>query len=156
MSLQKGEKAPDFSLPSSEGGEVRLKDFQGEKSVLLFFYPKDSTPGCTKEACGFRDLYQKFQKLKTVVFGISLDPLESHEKFINKYELPFPLLSDKEIKVSKAYGVYSQKNMYGKRYWGINRTTFLINQDGIIEEIFHKVKVETHPQEVLDKIKERS
>jgi len=156
MSLQKGEKAPDFSLPSSEGGEVRLKDFQGKNSVLLFFYPKDNTPGCTKEACGFRDLHQRFRKVETVVFGISLDSLESHEKFINKYDLPFPLLSDKDMKVSKAYGVYGQKNMYGKKYWGINRTTFLINQDGFIEGIFHKVKVETHPQEVLEKIKERS
>jgi peroxiredoxin Q/BCP len=147
--MKVGEKAPDFSLPSSDGKKISLKDFRGKKPVVLCFYPKDDTPGCTTEACGFRDLYAEIGKSNAVVLGVSLDPLEAHKKFIDKYNLPFPLLSDEEAKVSKAYGVYGEKNMYGKKFWGIHRTTFLINQEGIIEEIYHKVKVETHPREVL-------
>jgi len=154
MKLKVGQKAPDFSLPSSQGRTIRLKDFKNKKSVVLFFYPKDNTPGCTKEACGFRDLQDQFKKTDAVVFGISMDSIESHEKFTNKFQLSFPLLSDNDAKVSKAYGVYGQKNMYGKKFWGINRSTFLINKKGVIEEIYEKVKVETHPKEVLEKLSE--
>lgn len=152
IKLKIGQKAPDFNLPASTGQNISLKEFKGKKSVILYFYPKDDTPGCTKESCGFRDLFKKFKEKDGVVLGISLDPLESHEKFINKYNLPFPLLSDENAKISKAYGVYGEKNMYGKKFFGINRATFLINKEGRIEEIFDKVKVETHPEEVLSRM----
>ncbi len=154
--LKVGEKAPEFSLPSSDGRKISLKDFRGKKPVVLYFYPKDDTPGCTTEACGFRDLYAEIGKSGGVVLGVSLDPLDAHKKFIDKYNLPFPLLSDEEAKVSEAYGVYGEKNMYGKKFWGIHRTTFLISKKGIIEEIYHKVKVETHPQEVLTRLEDLS
>ncbi len=156
MKLKVGQKAPDFSLPSSQGGKISLKEYKNKNAVVLFFYPKDNTPGCTKEACGFRDLHGEIKKEKAVVLGISLDPLDSHEKFTQKFQLSFPLLSDTDAKVSKAYGVYGQKNMYGKKFWGIKRSTFLINKKGLIEEIFDKVKIDTHPKEVLEKLRNNS
>jgi len=150
--LKEGDMAPDFSLPSSTGNNISLKDYRS-KRVILYFYPKDDTPGCTKEACSFRDDSAKYEKQNTVILGVSGDDLDSHQKFINKYSLPFPLLSDMENKVSKAYGVYKLKNMYGKEYWGIERTTFLIDEKGRIEKIFPKVKVDGHSEDLLDLLK---
>ena len=146
--LQSGDKAPDFDLMADDGKQVRLKDFKG-KTVVLYFYPKDDTPGCTKEACAFRDDYPKFSK-KSVILGVSLDDTNSHQKFKNKFKLPFPLLSDEGAAVSKAYGVYKQKNMYGRTFWGIERTTFVISPDGKIQTVFSRVKVDGHNQEVME------
>lgn len=151
--LMEGEPAPDFSLPASDGRKISLKDFKGKKRVVLYFYPKDDTPGCTKEACGFRDSIQEFDAQDAVILGVSLDDEASHIKFIQKYNLPFTLLSDNDIEVSKAYGVYKEKNMYGKTYWGIERTTFIIDKAGRIERIYPKVKVENHIDEVLESLK---
>ena len=146
--LMLGEKAPEFSLPDETGKKVSLKSLQG-KQVVLYFYPKDDTPGCTKEACGFRDSITPILKTGSVVLGVSLDGQESHRKFISKHGLPFSLLSDEDATVSKAYGVYVQKNMYGKKYWGIERGTFVISPDGTMKAIFRKVKVDGHVEEVL-------
>ena len=148
VELKEGDTAPDFSLPSSLGKNISLKDYRGKK-VILYFYPKDDTPGCTKEACSFRDDLKKFEKSKSVILGVSADDLDSHQKFIDKYSLTFPLLSDTDTNVSKTYGTYQLKNMYGKKYWGIVRTTFLIDEKGKIEKIFPKVKVEGHSEELL-------
>jgi len=149
--LNVGDKAPEFSLPSDSGTTVSLKSLRG-KQVVLYFYPKDDTPGCTKEACGFRDAIKPIKKANTVVLGVSNDDQASHQKFIKKYDLPFTLLSDVDTTVSKAYGVYKEKNMYGKVYWGIERSTFLIDQDGKIKAIFRKVKVDGHVEEVMEKL----
>jgi len=146
--LKEGDKAPGFKLKDSSGNVVSLKDFQG-KDVVLYFYPKDDTSGCTKEACGFRDSYPEFSKLDAIVLGISADSEESHRKFIIKYNLPFTLLSDPDKEVIEAYGVWKEKNMYGKKYMGIERTTFLIDKKGVIRKIFQKVKVEGHIDEIL-------
>lgn len=146
--LMLGEKAPEFSLPDETGKKVSLNSLQG-KQVVLYFYPKDDTPGCTKEACGFRDSITPVLKTGSVVLGVSLDGQESHRKFIAKHGLPFSLLSDEDATVSKAYGVYVQKNMYGKKYWGIERSTFVISPDGTMKAIFRKVKVDGHVDEVL-------
>ncbi|MEW6248500.1 MAG: thioredoxin-dependent thiol peroxidase [Nitrospirota bacterium] len=147
-----GDKAPDFSLPNEAGETVKLKHFKG-RQVVLYFYPKDDTPGCTKEACGFRDSLEPIKKAGAVVLGVSLDGRESHQKFIAKYRLPFPLLSDEDATVSKAYGVYKQKNMYGKKFWGIERSTFVIDPAGRVKAIFRKVKVDGHVDEVLAALK---
>ena len=152
--LKEGQKAPDFSLPSSEGGTVSLKDFQGKKSVVLYFYPKDDTPGCTKEACDFRDLRKKFAAIDAEIFGVSFDSINSHTKFINKYKLPFPLLSDEDKSVATKYGVYKKKSLYGRFFMGIERTTFVIDRDQKIRKIFPKVKVDGHADQVLETIKE--
>jgi peroxiredoxin Q/BCP len=146
--LEVGDKAPDFSLPDQDGNAVSLKHFKGQQ-VVLYFYPKDDTPGCTKEACGFRDSLGPIKKAGAVVLGVSLDDGASHQRFIAKYGLPFTLLSDEDAKVSKAYGVYKQKNMYGKKYWGIERTTFVIDPAGKLKAVFKKVKVDSHLDEVL-------
>jgi peroxiredoxin Q/BCP len=146
--LHVGDKAPEFSLPDQDGNKVSLKSFRG-RQVLLYFYPKDDTPGCTKEACGFRDSFERFKKAGVVVLGVSLDDRASHEKFIGKYGLPFSLLSDEDGRISNTYGVYKLKNMYGKKYWGIERTTFVIDQTGRIKAVFKKVKVDGHVDEVL-------
>jgi peroxiredoxin Q/BCP len=151
--LKEGKPAPEFSLSSSEGRKVSLKDFKGKKSVVLYFYPKDDTPGCTKEACSFRDMIRQFEAQDAVILGVSLDDESSHKKFILKYSLPFTLLSDVDHQLSTAYGVYKEKSMYGKTYWGIERTTFIINKAGRIAKIFPKVKVDHHIAEVLDFIK---
>jgi peroxiredoxin Q/BCP len=147
--LKAGDPAPDFSLPSSDGREISLKEYRGKKTVVLYFYPKDDTPGCTKESCSFRDELSRFTTRDTVILGVSLDDLDSHQKFIQKYSLTFPLLSDEKAVVSKAYGVYKQKNMYGQKFWGIERSTFVIGRDGKLKEIFRKVQVDGHTDEVL-------
>jgi peroxiredoxin Q/BCP len=144
-----GKPAPDFTLPSSSGETVSLKSFKNKKTVVLYFYPKDDTPGCTKEACGFRDLTAEFEKVGAVILGISNDPVESHVKFRDKFKLPFELLADEDAAVSKAYGVYKQKNLYGKKSMGIERTTFVVDRTGRIAQIYPKVKVEGHVADVL-------
>jgi len=150
--LTVGEKAPDFSLPNEAGNMVTLTSLRG-KQVVLYFYPKDDTPGCTKEACGFRDSLPPIRKAGSAVLGVSMDGQESHWKSIAKHGLPFSLLSDQDPAVSKAYGVYVEKNMYGKKYWGIERSTFVISPDGTMKAIFRKVKVDGHVEEVLAALK---
>jgi len=150
-----GDPAPDFSLPDQQGRTIRLKQLRGQP-VVLYFYPKDDTPGCTREACGLRDSYAKVTKSGAQVFGVSLDGAESHQKFIDKYALPFSLLSDGEAIVSKAYGVYKPKNMYGKKYWGIERSTFVIDKAGVITASFRKVKVDSHVQDVLAALQDQA
>ena len=153
-SVKPGVPAPDFSLPNQLGETIRLKQLRGTP-VVLYFYPKDDTPGCTKEACGFRDSYAKVTKAGAEVFGVSLDAADSHTKFIDKYALPFSLLSDCDAVVSKAYGVYKLKNMYGRTYWGIERSTFVIDKAGLITASFRKVKVDGHVQEVLAALRDQ-
>ena len=150
--LNIGNQAPDFTLTSDRGEKVSLKQFRG-KQVVLYFYPKDDTPGCTREACDFRDSITPIAKAGAVVMGVSLDDQAAHQKFIKKYGLPFTLLCDTETTVSKAYGVYKEKNMYGRKYWGIERTTFIIDKDGKIKQVFRKVKVDGHRDEVLEALK---
>jgi peroxiredoxin Q/BCP len=146
-----GRKAPDFSLPDQDGKEHRLSDYRG-KPVVLYFYPKDDTPGCTKEACSFRDNFTEFKKAGVEVLGVSADDAKSHAKFRQKYNLPFTLLSDTGRKVVEDYGVWVEKLNYGKKYWGVARTTFLIDENGEIVHVFEKVKPEQHAREVLDKL----
>jgi len=148
MSLEVGDKAPDFTLPTDGGGKVSLSKLKGKK-VVLYFYPKDDTSGCTAEACGFRDIFPNFRKLDATVIGISRDSVASHDKFKKKYELPFMLASDEEGKVCEKYGVWVQKTLYGRKYMGIERSTFLINEKGVIETVWRKVKVAGHVDEVL-------
>lgn len=147
--LKVGDKAPDFKLLNDKGEEVSLSQFAGKKEVVLYFYPKDNTPGCTTEACSFRDNIPKFTSKNAVILGISPDSVKSHQGFIQKQKLNFNLLSDPESKVAKAYGAWGEKSMYGKKYMGILRTTFLIGKDGKIKKVFEKVKPEGHAQEVL-------
>lgn len=147
--LKVGDKAPDFKLLNDKGEEVSLSQFAGKKEVVLYFYPKDNTPGCTTEACSFRDNIPKFTSKNAVILGISPDSVKSHQGFIQKQKLNFNLLSDPEGKVAKAYGAWGEKSMYGKKYMGILRTTFLIGKDGKIKKVFEKVKPEGHAQEVL-------
>ena len=148
--LKEGVKAPEFKAISNEGKEVSLKDYQGKKRVVLYFYPKDDTPGCTVEACAFRDNVKKIQKSGAVVLGVSPDGLKAHEKFIQKFGLPFLLLADEEKKVCQAYGVWVEKSMYGRKYMGVARTTLVIGKDGKIEKVYEKVKPEGHAEEVLE------
>lgn len=147
-----GHAAPDFSLPSSTGEDVNLSDFLGKK-VVLFFYPRDNTPGCTSEACDFRDAFPSFESADTVILGVSPDPVKSHLKFIEKHGLNFTLLADEEHQVCELYGVWKEKNMYGKKYWGVERTTFLIDKDGKIAKVYPKVKVKGHIEKVLEDAK---
>ena len=147
-SLTVGMPAPEFSLPSTLGRRVTLSEFRG-KRVILYFYPKDDTPGCTMEACGFRDSFPRIESKDAVVLGVSLDDELSHEKFAQKYNLPFPLLSDKDAAVSRQYGTYKEKNLYGRSFWGIERTTFVIDREGRVEHVFRRVKVEGHAEEVM-------
>ena len=149
-----GKPAPDFTLPATTGESISLRQFKGKKTVILYFYPKDETPGCIKEACDFRDLSSDFEKVGSVILGVSTDPMESHLKFRDKHHLPFPLLSDEDAAVSKLYGVYKMKNLYGKKYMGIERTTFVIDKTGRIAQIYPKVKVEGHIQDLLEFVKE--
>lgn len=146
--LEIGDKAPELAIPDQDGTRVSLKDLKG-KQVVLYFYPKDDTPGCTKESCDFRDSMGLIKKTGAVILGVSLDGQASHQKFIKKFSLPFPLLSDEDKTVSNAYGVYKEKSMYGKKYWGIERSTFVIDTDGTLKRIFRKVKVDGHVDEVL-------
>jgi len=148
-----GEAAPDFDLPSSKGQSIRLSDFKGKKRVVLYFYPRADTPGCTKEACGFRDALADYDQAKVAVLGISPDPVGDVEKFGDKFHLNFPLLADADHAVAERYGVWQEKSMYGKKYWGAARTTFVINRDGTIAHVFEKVKPEGHDQEVLAWVK---
>ncbi|MGZ3696810.1 MAG: thioredoxin-dependent thiol peroxidase [Bdellovibrionota bacterium] len=147
--LKEGSKAPAFTLDSDDGKKVSLKDFKG-KFVVLYFYPKDNTPGCTQEACDFRDSFTRLKKEKMVVLGVSKDDLTSHKKFSEKYSLPFPLLSDESGKVCEAYGVWQEKSLYGRKFMGIVRSTFIIGPDGKIAKIFPKVKVKGHVDEILN------
>ena len=147
--IAEGKPAPNFSLPSTENREVSLSEFKGKKAVVLYFYPKDDTPGCTREACDFRDSLKKFGKEDAVVLGVSADPLDAHEAFREKYKLPFPLLSDGKREVLKAYGVWKEKSFYGRKFMGIERTTVVIGRDGRVRKIFPKVKVDGHVDEVL-------
>ena len=146
--LAVGDPAPAFTLRTGSGETVRLADLRG-KRVALYFYPKDDTPGCTKEACDFRDRLPDFTKANTVVLGISRDTEASHRRFAEKFRLPFPLLSDPDAAVCKAYGVYQQNSMYGRTYWGIQRTTVVIDDQGRIAAIFPKVRVDGHADAVL-------
>lgn len=151
MSLDTGDKIPAFSGVTPEG-PITSKDLKGQVTVL-YFYPKDDTPGCTKEACDFRDNLPKFKKLKAKVYGVSKDPLKSHVKFIDKYELPFTLISDEDGKICSLFGTWIEKSMYGRKYMGIDRATFLIDEKGIIRRIWRKVKVPGHIEEILKEIK---
>ncbi len=144
-----GKPAPDFTLPSTSGEPVTLKSFKGKKTVVLYFYPKDETPGCTREACDFRDAFSELEQHGVVVLGVSTDPLDAHLKFKEKHRLPFTLLSDDDASVSKLYGVYKQKNVYGKKSMGIERTTFVIDKTGRIATVYPKVKVEGHVGDIL-------
>ncbi|HKZ89324.1 MAG TPA: thioredoxin-dependent thiol peroxidase [Thermoplasmata archaeon] len=143
-----GDPAPDFALPSDDGRTIALKDLRGKK-VVLYFYPKDDTPGCTKEACSFRDNLARVTSKGAVVLGVSRDTLSSHGKFRDKYHLNFPLLADVDGRVTEAYGVWKEKSNYGRTYWGIERTTFLLDEKGVIARVWPKVKVEGHTDEVL-------
>ena len=149
--LSVGDKAPDFSLMSSDGKTISLKDFRGKK-IVLYFYPKDDTPGCTKEACSFSENLARVRKKGAEVFGISADSLKSHRKFVEKYELSFRLLSDESKEMIRMYDVWKQKSFLGKKYMGIERTTFIIDEQGRIAHIFSKVKVAGHTEEVLEKL----
>jgi peroxiredoxin Q/BCP len=148
MSLKVGDKAPDFTLPTDGGGSISLKELKG-KTVVLYFYPRDNTPGCTAEACAFRDSRPDFSKVEAEVVGISRDSVASHDKFKKKFKLPFPLASDEDGNVTEAYGVWVEKSMYGKKYMAIERATFLIDGKGVILDIWRKVKVDGHTDEVL-------
>ena len=150
--LEIGTKAPDFTLKDKDGKEVSLSDFLGKK-VVLYFYPKDNTPGCTRQACAFAETYEEFKSKNFEVIGISKDSVASHVKFAEKYALPFVLLSDPERKAIEAYGVWQEKKMCGKVSMGVVRTTFIIDESGNIAEIMPKVKPDTNAQEILDKIK---
>jgi peroxiredoxin Q/BCP len=146
--LKEGTTAPVFTTTNAEGESVKLKDFRGQK-VVLYFYPKDDTPGCTKEACSFRDAFSKYKKQGIAVLGVSPDSEASHKKFIAKYKLPFTLLADTDHSIAEAYGVYGEKKFMGRKYMGVYRTTFLIDEKGKIKRIFEKVKPEEHAAEVL-------
>ena len=148
ITLKVGDQAPDFSSFTIGGMPIRLKDYAG-KRVVLYFYPKDDTPGCTKEACGFRDLHEKILLKNTVVLGVSTDSVKVHEKFTGKYELPFPLIADTDKRIVEAYGVWGEKSFMGRRYMGTHRVTFLIGPDGSIKQIWTEVKAAKHPEEVL-------
>ena len=149
--LEIGTKAPDFTLPDQNGEMHSLSDYKGQK-VILYFYPKDNTPGCTKQACNFGELYPQFQEKGAVVIGISKDSVASHKKFEEKYSLPFTLLSDTELKAIQAYDVWKEKKNYGKVSMGVVRTTYLINEEGIIEKAFGNVKAADNPAQMLGEL----
>ena len=148
MMLEAGMKAPDFTLRDGAGQEVSLSDYRGRK-VVLYFYPKDNTPGCTRQACAFAGAYEGFRDKGVQVIGVSRDSIESHRKFAEKYALPFVLLSDPDLQVVQAYGVWGEKKLYGKVSFGVTRTTFLIDENGIIRKVMRKVKPDTNAQEIL-------
>ena len=153
MALKEGTKAPDFVAQTDAGEEVKLSDLRGQV-VVLYFYPKDDTPGCTKEACAFRDMKARFEEAGAVIFGVSRDDVKSHAKFRDKHGLNFPLVSDPEGEICQAYDVLKEKNMYGRTSIGIERTTYVIDRDGVIAAVFPKVKVDGHADEVLAKVME--
>ncbi len=148
MSVEVGEKAPSFTLPADGGGKISLNDFKG-KTVVLYFYPKDDTSGCTAEACAFRDALPDFSKVDAEIIGVSKDPVKKHDKFKDKYELNFPLASDEDGAVCEAYGTWVEKSMYGRKYMGIERSTFVIDGKGVVRNVWRKVKVPGHADEVL-------
>jgi len=152
--LEKGTKAPEFILKDKDGNEVALSDFAG-KRVVLYFYPKDNTPGCTKQACGFAGMYDEFIELDVPVIGVSKDSSASHQRFVDKYNLPFILLSDPVLEVIKAYDVWKEKKLYGKTSLGVVRTTYIIDENGIIEEVMPKVKPDTNAADVLKYLRSR-
>jgi len=149
MSVEVGDKAPDFTLPSDGGGKVSLKALKG-KTVVLYFYPKDDTSGCTAESCAFRDALPNFSKAMAEIIGISRDSVASHDKFKAKYGLTFPLAADEEGKVCEAYGTWGEKSMYGRKYMGIERSTFLIDAKGVVRNVWRKVRVPGHAEAVLE------
>lgn len=149
MELEKGRKAPEFTGKDQEGREVSLADFRGKK-VVLYFYPKDQTPGCTAQACNLRDNYQELQKQGYVVLGVSPDSEASHRRFIEKQDLPFTLIADEDKSIHEKYGVWKEKNMYGRKYMGTVRTTFVIDEEGTIEDIIKKVKTKDHTAQILN------
>ncbi|MCS0655806.1 thioredoxin-dependent thiol peroxidase [Cytobacillus firmus] len=153
MAIEIGKPAPDFELEASNGERVKLSDYRG-KNVVLYFYPKDMTPGCTTQACDFRDQHQNFADVKAVVLGVSPDPLSRHEKFIEKHGLPFLLLADEDHHAAEAYGVWKLKKNFGKEYMGIERSTFIIDQEGKLVKEWRKVKVKDHVEEALEYVKE--
>ena len=150
--LQEGNKAPYFKLKDQNEKEISLSDYKG-KNVILYFYPKDNTSGCTAEACSFRDDFPKFKKVEAVILGVSPDSVESHKKFAKKYNLNFSLLADEDKEVIKKYDVWKEKSMYGRKYMGVERSTFIIDSDGKIKKIFKKVKVQGHNEEVMEALK---
>ena len=150
--IKEGNKAPDFTAIDQDGEKVKLSFFRGKKNVVLYFYPKDMTPGCTTQACDFRDQHKKFKN--TVILGVSIDSTERHQRFIAKYDLPFTLIADIDKKVVQKYGIWQEKKLYGKTFMGIVRTTFIIDKNGTIQKIFPKVKVKTHIEDVLSALKE--
>ena len=152
MLLEAGSKAPDFALPNQDGQEVKLSDFAGQK-VVVYFYPKDSTPGCTRQACAFAAAYEEFTKLGVPVIGISKDSVKSHQNFIAKQNLPFLLLSDPDRQAIEAYGVWQEKKLYGKVSMGVVRSTFVIDENGVIEKVYPKVKPDTNASEILEYLK---
>lgn len=152
MTLKEGDKAPDWSMAANGGREFSSQSLKG-KDYILYFYPKDDTPGCTKEACGFRDLSKEFEKAGVPVFGVSVDPVKKHEKFVEKFDLNFPLLSDESKSVVEDFGLWGEKKFMGKTYMGTSRVTFWIDADGVIRKIWPKVKPEIHAAEVLEAIR---
>jgi len=150
--IKEGNKAPDFSATDQSGKKIKLSSFRGKKNVVLYFYPKDMTPGCTTEACDFRDQFKKFKS--TEILGVSIDSPERHQKFIEKYDLPFTLISDVNQKVVNKYGVWQEKKLYGRTFMGIVRSTVIIDKAGVVRKIFPKVKVKGHIDEVLEALKE--
>ena len=150
--IKEGNKAPDFTAIDQDGEKVKLSFFRGKNNVVLYFYPKDMTPGCTTQACDFRDQHKKFKD--TIILGVSIDSTERHKKFITKYDLPFTLIADIDKKVVQKYGIWQEKKLYGKTFMGIVRTTFIIDKTGTIQKIFPKVKVKTHIEDVLSALKE--
>jgi len=151
--IEPGQKAPAFTLTADDGAKVRLAELAGSP-VVLYFYPKDDTPGCTKEACAFRDLKGELQELGAKVFGVSPDDVASHAKFRDKYQLNFPLLADPDHAVAEKYGAWREKNMYGKKSMGVQRSTYLINRDGKVAQVWKRVQVEGHDQQVLEALRE--
>jgi thioredoxin-dependent peroxiredoxin len=152
LKLKEGDVAPKFTAATSGGGKISLADYLG-KNVILYFYPKDDTPGCTKEACGFRDYFADFKKAGAVVLGVSPDSVKSHDKFVEKFKLPFTLLADEDKKIVEAYGVWGEKSFMGRKYLGVYRVTFLIGPDGKIKKIWPEVKPDEHAAEVLAALK---
>src|ERR1041384_6355637 len=153
LKLKEGDRAPDFSAATNGGGRIALADLKG-KHIILYFYPRDDTPGCTKEACAFRDHFAEFKQKGAVILGVSVDPVKAHDKFVAKFKLPFTLLADEDKKIVQAYGVWGQKSFMGRKYMGIHRVTFLIGPDGKIKKIWPQVKPNEHAQEVLGALTE--
>ncbi len=152
--VETGKPAPDFTLPDQKGNKVTLSGLKGSP-IVLYFYPKDDTSGCTKEACAFRDAFADYEKAGVKVIGVSPDDIGSHDRFACKYELPFTLLADTEKKVCEAFGVWKEKSMYGKKYMGVERTTFLIDAEGVVRQVFPKVKVEGHSSAILSALQSK-